>query len=82
MRGNKTTLLIIIAVIVFTAGLFSGACSSKYGSENDLSNILAADLSNHPIYSSYNFGSEENVIDIGIQPEIYWLMINSPSPQF
>ncbi len=30
--------------------------------------VSAPDLSNHPIYSSYDFGQDDNIIDFGIQP--------------
>ncbi len=65
MRKNPTTLLTRIILLGLAAVLFSGACSSKTGSS---ANLPAPDLSNHPIYSSYNFGQDESVIDIGIQP--------------
>lgn len=68
MRRNPTTHLILFILIALAAVLFSGACSSKPGSDPDLPAAPASDLPNHPIYSSYNFGEDERVIDIGTQP--------------
>jgi len=68
MGLNKTTSLIKIIGIVLAAAVFSGACTSSAGRGLEQPDILSPDLANHPIYSSYNFGEDEKVIDIGIQP--------------
>lgn len=59
---------ITIALLTLMAFSFGSACSP--GTEGDI-NLLPAsepDLSLHPIYSTYDFGGNDNVVDIGIQP--------------
>ena len=68
MRKNKTTQLIRITLLALAAVLFGGACSSKTGSDAELPVTSAPELSKHPIYSNYEFGEDESVIDIGTQP--------------
>ena len=68
MRKNKTTQLISITLLALAVVLFGGACSSKTGSDADLPVTSAPELSKHSIYSNYEFGEDESVIDIGTQP--------------
>jgi len=68
VRKNKTTQLISITLLALVAVLFGGACSSKNESDANLPATSAPDLSNHPIYSNYDFGKDKSVIDIGTQP--------------
>lgn len=68
MKKPPTTQLIHIMLITLVIVLFGGACSSNSGSDPDPTAPPASDLANHPIYSEYNFGQTENVIDIGTQP--------------
>jgi len=68
MGVSKTTVLIKIIGIVITAAVFTGACTSSAGPGVEQPDMLSPDLANHPIYSSYNFGENENVIDFGTQP--------------
>jgi len=56
MEKNTTVQLISITLLTVAALLFGGACSSKTGSDADPPVTSAPDLSNHPIYSNYEFG--------------------------
>jgi len=62
------TQLIGITLLALAAVLFGGACSSENGGDADLPAKSAPDLSNHRIYSNYDFGKDKSVIDIGTQP--------------
>lgn len=55
----KIFFLLLIVII------FSTACKQN---KNILSVVSSPDLSDHPLYSNYNFGEDESIIDIGIQP--------------
>jgi hypothetical protein len=57
--------LISITILTVVAVFFCIACSSKSESDAGLPVIFTPDLANHPIYSDYNFGENESMIDIG-----------------
>ena len=59
-----------VSITLFTimAVFFGGACLSGTGGDIGLPTTLEPDLSLHPIYSTYDFGEDDNVVDIGIQP--------------
>lgn len=56
-------LALLIIIVLFRTGQFHFPTSSP---SRPLAPSL--DLSDHPIYSKYDFGSTDNVIDFGIQP--------------
>ncbi len=62
----KTKLLgvFLIAVVILLVTIVI----LKTGKVKDAPIVPAPDLSNHPIYSKYDFGKENNVIGFGIQP--------------
>ena len=62
MRKNTTTQRNRITLLTFAAVLLGAACSPKTRSEAELPVMSAPDLSNHPIYSNYDFGMGESVI--------------------
>ncbi len=55
----KIFFLILLVII------FNSACKQN---KNPLSVVSSPNLSNHPLYSTYKFGEDESIIDIGIQP--------------
>lgn len=59
---------ITITLMALMAVFLGGACSSGTGGDANLPTTLKPDLSLHPIYSNYDFGHQDNIIDIGIQP--------------
>lgn len=59
--------LLAIVAACYTWGRLAGA-------GDGLPPRVAPDLSNHPIYSRYDFGRDERVVDIGMQP--LWIPTN------
>ena len=59
---------VTIALLTLAVIFFGGACSSGAGDDANLPTTSEPDLSLHPIYSTYDFGEDDNVVDIGIQP--------------
>jgi len=68
LRKKTAIQLIRIILLVLAAVTVVIACSSITESGADLPATSPPDLSNHPIYSGYDFGEDESVIDIGTQP--------------
>ena len=55
-------LLVAVVVLLITIVRF------RTGKIETVSDVLPPDMSDHPIYSKYEFGETANIIDIGIQP--------------
>lgn len=60
-RKFSHTMLICISMLALMAGV---GLPSRAGEKT----AAPLQLENHPIYSTYDFGADENVIDVGIQP--------------
>lgn len=58
---NLAGAMLALSLLVYSLGIFD---RSEYSSLRR----LEIDLSNHPIYSAYQFGHEDKIIDIGTQP--------------
>ena len=54
----KSTVVVLLIIIV----------RFRTGKTETVSDISPPDMSHHPIYSKYEFGKTDNIIDIGIQP--------------
>lgn len=65
MMENKSITIVLLTIM---AVFFGSACSSETGGDTNLPTASEPDLSLHPIYSNYDFGHQDNIIDIGIQP--------------
>ena len=63
---RKTKLVIFAAVIGVI--LLVVLIISRFSGREEAPIVSAPDLSEHPIYSKYDFGKAENIIDIGVQP--------------
>ncbi len=61
------TKLIGVAAVAGLVMLPDLACS-RSGENEQVQSVSAPDLSDHPIYSKYEFSEEDNVIEVGIQP--------------
>lgn len=61
---QKSWMLLAVVVVVLLILIIS---ISRW-MDNEPPIISEPDFSNHPIYSQYNFGQKDRVVDIGIQP--------------
>lgn len=68
MRKNIIIKMFSITILTLSLVLFVISCSPKSESNTDLSVTPVPDLSNHSVYSNYDFGEDDSVIDIGTQP--------------
>ncbi len=70
MKTKLNSAFLIAGVFLLIIAVFLGT-----GQVKDPPIVSTPDLSNHPIYSEYDFGQEDNVIDVGIQP--LWIPANT-----
>lgn len=67
LSNVKMKTKLVCAFSIAVAILLVAIVILRTGKVKDLPTVSAPDLSNHPIYSNYDFG-EDNVIGFGIQP--------------
>ena len=66
---KKRVISAVIAAVVCAGIIYVFVAQEEYGTTDKTRSIVKTeDLSNHPIYRNYHFGSEKNVIDFGEQP--------------
>lgn len=66
---KKSVFSAVIAVVVCAGIIYVFVAQGKYGTTDRTRSIVKTeDLSNHPIYKNYHFGSKKSVIDFGEQP--------------
>lgn len=63
MKKSTVIKLICLTLLTLLAAMFSGSCSPKTESDTGLSSTSAPDLSNHPVYSNYDFSWKSDRIE-------------------